>query len=206
MDSNNLTGKTYITTAYHKFGSLDFVRSGAYCSLDQIATLFGKRVNNWTRLEGTKELFAAFREDPSYNGASPFVDRNLRDKETGKFVDGGGLYAHPVIAEKFKEWCEKPPKTESSCIYCVWAVGSTMFKIGIASRPFARVKQMQTGSPLQLIVSRAHRSDDAKFLEARMHEAFSKYRSHGEWFDVPHEIALPLFDANISRWEVAKIS
>jgi hypothetical protein len=50
-------------------------------------------------------LFAAFREDPSYNGASPFIDRNLRSESTGKFIAGGGLYVHPDIAIQFAQWC-----------------------------------------------------------------------------------------------------
>jgi hypothetical protein len=105
MASNNLTGKSPLVTANHRFGSLDFIRSGAYCSLDEIAKLFNKRVSNWTRLQSTKDLFEEFRNEPAYNGASPFVDRNLRSESTGKFVAGGGLYAHPDIVIQFTIWC-----------------------------------------------------------------------------------------------------
>jgi hypothetical protein len=86
-------------------GHVDFLRAGSYVNLNDIAKPFGKRVNNWTRLKSTQDLFKAFGEDPSYNGVSPFRDRNLRSESTGKFTQGGGLYAHPDIAIQFAQWC-----------------------------------------------------------------------------------------------------
>lgn len=102
---NNLTGKTPLAIACHQLGSVEFLRSGAYVNLNDIAKPFGKRVNNWTRLKTTQDLFQAFKDDPSYGGASPFLDRDLRSEVTGKFVAGGGLYAHPDIAIQFAQWC-----------------------------------------------------------------------------------------------------
>ncbi len=57
------------------------------------------------RLKSTQALFEAFRQDPSYNGAEPFCDRELRSESTGKFVSGGGIFAHPDIAIQFAQWC-----------------------------------------------------------------------------------------------------
>ncbi|HEY9873599.1 MAG TPA: KilA-N domain-containing protein [Candidatus Obscuribacterales bacterium] len=101
----HLTGKDPTTVALHQLGSVEFLRSGAYCNLNDIAKPFGKRVDNWMRLKSTKELFKAFKQDPSYNGAEPFYDRNLRSEVTGKFVSGGGAFAHPDIAIQFAQWC-----------------------------------------------------------------------------------------------------
>lgn len=91
--------------ALHQLGSVEFLRSGAYCNLNDIAKPFSKRVNNWMRLKSTQELLKAFREDPSYNGTVPFYDRELRSESTGKFVPGGGIFAHPDIAIQFAQWC-----------------------------------------------------------------------------------------------------
>lgn len=100
-----LTGKEVTTVALHQLGSVEFLRSGAYCNLNDVAKSFGKRVDNWMRLKSTKELFEAFRQDPSYNSAEPFYSRDLRSEVTGKFTPGGGLFAHPDIAIQFAQWC-----------------------------------------------------------------------------------------------------
>ncbi len=100
-----LTGKDSITVALHQLGSVEFLRSGAYCNLKDIAKPFGKRVNNWIRLKSTQALFEAFRQDVSYGSAEPFYDRELRSESTGRFVSGGGTFAHPDIAIQFAQWC-----------------------------------------------------------------------------------------------------
>ena len=104
MTDSRLAGKSESTTAFHQFGSLEFFRTNAYCNLNEIAKPFGKTAENWTRLDGTKELIEAFKKDPAYRGIEPFVQRNLRD-DSGNFVSGGGLFAHPDIAILFAQWC-----------------------------------------------------------------------------------------------------
>ena len=105
MADPSLTGKSDTAIAHHQFGNLEFIRSNQYSNLSEIAKPLGKRVDNWTRLESTKALLEAFEEDPAYRGILPFIDRNLRSEGTGKFVAGGGLYAHPDIAVQFAQWC-----------------------------------------------------------------------------------------------------
>lgn len=78
----NLTGKSERVTALHRLGSVEFLRSGAYVRLNDIAKPFGKRLDNWMRLKTTKELFEAFKVERCYNGAKPFYviqggDRSL---------------------------------------------------------------------------------------------------------------------------------
>ena len=107
----NLTGKTESVTALHQLGSVDFLRSGAYVRLNDIAKPFGKRLDNWTRLKSTKELFEAFKTDRCYNGAKPFytvkggrVDpSDLRGRSES--VAEQGTFAHPDIAIQFAQWC-----------------------------------------------------------------------------------------------------
>ena len=101
----SLTGKSDTTKAHHQFGDLEFIRSNAYCNLNEIAKPFGRRPANWMRLKSTQELFEAFKEDPAYGGADPFLDRQLQSESTGRFVAVGGLYAHLDIAIQFAQWC-----------------------------------------------------------------------------------------------------
>ena len=107
----NLTGKSEKVTALHRLGSVEFLRSGAYVRLNDIAKPFGKRLDNWTRLKTTKELFEAFKVDRCYNGAKPFYTI-----QRGKVVPSDvrvltenyteqGTYAHPDIAIQFAQWC-----------------------------------------------------------------------------------------------------
>lgn len=101
----SLTGKDEIAIAFHKLGSIEFFRSDAYVNLNDIAKPFGKRVDNWMRLKSTRELLDAFEKDPSYNSNPAVLNRDLRSEATGKFVKGGGLFAHPDIAIQFAQWC-----------------------------------------------------------------------------------------------------
>jgi len=104
----HLTGKDPTTVALHQLGSVEFLRSGAYCNLNDIAKPFGKRVDNWLRLKSTKSLIEAFNQDPSYNSTQPIIasrggfkghSSDVRD------VPDRGTFAHPDIAIQFAQWC-----------------------------------------------------------------------------------------------------
>lgn len=113
----NLTGKSPITTANHKHGTVDFLRSGAYVNLNDIASQFGKRIDAWTRLKGTQELFESFKKEPCYRGYEPIyaakggkeLPTHLWDvvKNDGTArASGKGTWAHPDIAIAFAMWCD----------------------------------------------------------------------------------------------------
>jgi hypothetical protein len=96
MSDLSLTGKDETTTAIHRSGSVVFSRRGAYVSLGDIAKPFGKRIDNWMRLEQTTSLLREFSQEPSYNGIPPIKTKEGR---------GGGTFAHPDIAIQFAQWC-----------------------------------------------------------------------------------------------------
>ena len=111
MATQNLTGKGEYATAFHQLGSVDFMRSGAYCNLNDIAKPFGKRIDNWLRLDGTKRLFEDFKKDFAYGGAEPIitVKGNFSDtsdlRYQSQIFTRQGTYAHPDIAIQFAQWC-----------------------------------------------------------------------------------------------------
>lgn len=101
-------GKDPVAIARHKLGTVEFMRSSAYTDLNSIAQVFGKRIDNWTRLKTTKQLFEEFKSDPVYGGAEPIIT------STGGFkglpsdlreVPDRGTFAHPDIAIQFAQWC-----------------------------------------------------------------------------------------------------
>ena len=111
---NNLAGKSPVTTAKHRKGQVDFLRSGAYVRLNDIAQPFGKRIQNWMRLESTKELFAEFDRDVAYSGRRSTIaiqGRNLAHSDLSYLKSMGvtdpqqGTWAHPDIAIQFAQWC-----------------------------------------------------------------------------------------------------
>jgi len=195
---SNLTGKEPVATAFHQLGSVDFLRSGAYCNLNDIAKPFAKRLDNWMRLKGTQELFQAFRDDPSYGGAPPVIT------STGGFqghdeMDRGTL-AHPDIALAFEKWCKSNDRIQPTYVYLVRAVGSNMCKIGISSNPSMRLRSMQVGSPLKLAICRTHPCENSAETEKVLHKAFEEYYSHGEWFKLGSNKAIELFDQIVADY------
>lgn len=55
-----------------------------------------------------------------------------------------------------------------------------LIKIGRARNVDARLRQLQTGSPVKLHIFAAVEGD--RIDEARFHVRFAKHREHGEWF------------------------
>lgn len=114
MANTSLTGKDEIATAHYRGKFIDFLRSGAYVNLNDIAMVHSKRLDNWMRLQNTKELLEAFKEDRSYNGEQPFkiVKGNFSSKSDTsdlryhpKSLPQQGTWAHPDIAIEFARWC-----------------------------------------------------------------------------------------------------
>jgi KilA-N domain len=98
------TGKSEIVHGNYEGFSVEFVRSGQYVNLGDMAKVHGKRVDNWTRLKSTKELIAAFEKSRVYEGKKPLINRTLESEVSGRFA-GRAVFAHPHIALQFAQWC-----------------------------------------------------------------------------------------------------
>lgn len=73
-------------------------------------------------------------------------------------------------------------------IYVISQGDSAVVKIGHGGNPKKRLTELQTGSPIQLLLQWTH--DGGEELEGHLHVVFAEYRIRGEWFDLT-----PLGDA-----------
>jgi hypothetical protein len=75
-----------------------------YINLNQMADATGKRIDNWLRLQETKELIAEF--DQQQIDSSDLRNRSVAVISIkGGSGGGGGTWAHPDIALQFAQWC-----------------------------------------------------------------------------------------------------
>lgn len=66
-------------------------------------------------------------------------------------------------------------------VYLIGPAKPHIAKIGHSIAPKKRLQQMQTGSPLPLVM--LWTCPGGRRLEERLHICLSPYRIHGEWFD-----------------------
>lgn len=151
-------------------------------SLNDIAAKYGKRVDNWTRLKAAREII-----EKHPDGLKAIEGRN------------GGTYATDEIAKEFERWCQKIPQKDSSRIYFIRAVNTRSFKVGVASDPRKRLRELRIGSPVKLVLSRDVECDNAFEVEQRIHGCLKEFHSHGEWFNCPIDKALQIFDSQVKR-------
>ena len=69
-------------------------------------------------------------------------------------------------------------------VYLIQAEGTLRYKIGISVNPVKRLRSMQTGSPVKLILVRTIPGN--KDVEAAIHKDLERYRVHREWFEFNH--------------------
>lgn len=74
---------------------------------------------------------------------------------------------------------------QSRWVYLIGSQQARPVKIGVARDVGSRLAELQTGSPLPLYLIWKTRGGGA--LERDLHERFSPYRIHGEWFDFGDE-------------------
>jgi hypothetical protein len=67
-----------------------------------------------------------------------------------------------------------------SSIYLI--KGGSLFKIGRSKDINSRIKNLYTGSPVDLSIIHLRETANSANVESRLHKYFSEYRHHGEWF------------------------
>ena len=88
-------------------------------------------------------------------------------------------------------------------VYFIKAKDLNVYKIGRASSPSARLKTIQACSPIEVTLLHTIHSANSIELEKKIHQIFSKFRLHGEWFEIPadNETLLVLMSADNLRTE-----
>ena len=99
-------------------------QDNGYVNLNQMADAEGKRIDNWARLESTKELIAEFERQQNGDTSDlryhhkPLV--TVKGSGKGSQTGGGGTWAHPLIAIQFAQWCSSAFALQVSCWVYDW--------------------------------------------------------------------------------------
>lgn len=67
------------------------------------------------------------------------------------------------------------------------AAGDMAHKIGIATEPWKRIRELQVGNPVKLNIlfcAEVDTEDRARRIELRAHQDLGPHRLEGEWFNV----------------------
>jgi len=94
-----------------------------YINLNEMAQATNKRVDNWLRLDSTKELISEFDDQPSSDLRK--AQALITDPTNTKF--GGGTWAHPNIAIQFAQWCSASFALQVSRWVCEWFSSGSAF-------------------------------------------------------------------------------
>jgi len=174
-------------------------------NISQIAAEHGTRLDNWMRLKSTQALIDKVEKENGTPSVVVAVGRNLpHDVKQllwglGVKDPSQGTYASDEIADAFEAWCQKDSQSKPSQVYFIRGDKTNSFKVGISSDPRARLKAMQVGSPVKLLLTRAVEVQNPESVEKELHLAFAKYRIHGEWFSMPWKEAVDIFDSIVQH-------
>ena len=69
-------------------------------------------------------------------------------------------------------------------LYLIYARDVGRVKIGLSNDPTKRLKQLQTGSPVELELFAFKNYQNAHVKESELHQRFQNKRVHGEWFEL----------------------
>lgn len=163
-------------------------------NLTEIAKKYNKRIDNWTRLKSSQAFIEKYKD--SFMACKGLAE--IVEGETGY----GGTFACEEIALAFEQWCQKDFREEPSRVYFIRGDKTNSFKIGISSNPRNRLKTMQTGSPVKLLLTRDIEVLNPVEIERLLHKEFAKYKIHGEWFSMPWKDAIEIFDSIVDPWSI----
>ncbi len=89
----------------------------------------------------------------------------------------------------------KVPKDKPQDVYIIQCPETLRIKIGISNNPDRRLAQIQTHYPGPLSIVRIITTENARRLEASLHELLHEFRLHGEWFDGRAMNEIPIEDS-----------
>jgi hypothetical protein len=92
----------------------------------------------------------------------------------------------PRVLEGVRAQVSVHRQKRQKVVYFVQTAGGGLIKIGFTTNLEARVRDLQTSSPVALCVLATLSGGES--LEAELHERFASYRKHGEWFEPAPEL------------------
>lgn len=69
-------------------------------------------------------------------------------------------------------------------IYLIKSLNEGLYKIGVSKNPNKRLKEVQTGNPSPVEIVQLYETDNAYKIESTLHNRYSHYNTHGEWFEL----------------------
>ena len=75
-------------------------------------------------------------------------------------------------------------KIEFGDFYVIWAIGTTLHKIGVSSDIRKRFRDLSSASPLPLMVVRYGRCDNPNLIESHFHKMFAAKLFKNEWYSL----------------------
>ena len=69
-------------------------------------------------------------------------------------------------------------------IYLIKSLNEGIYKIGVSKNPNKRLKEVQTGNPAPVEIIQLYESEIAYKIETALHNRYSHYNTHGEWFEL----------------------
>ena len=97
----------------------------------------------------------------------------------GIFIPYGSVAKFFFFLQREKNLKNKKKRTN---VYFIQSVYGGLVKIGSAKDVNKRLKILQTGSPVPLVIIKIYKDVDSSF-EYELHNQFKQYRKYGEWFD-----------------------
>lgn len=150
---------------------------------------------------GCGEEFVASRKSKMYCD-TPCKNLGSTSGKYNTLLKSIGIESRSILAGLEPE--EKIQKAEqileqdegNLSIYFVVAFDVNRVKIGIATLPDQRVKDMQTGSPCKLEIKRIVKNKSMKG-EKLLHALFWDQHEHGEWFNISEELEEVIFNGHL---------
>jgi hypothetical protein len=167
-----------------QFNSADIEQriADGYINLNQMAQATDKRIDNWLRLQSTKELIAEFD--------SQIASSDLRKQSPALITitsgiqgqrGGGGTWAHPDIAIQFAQWCSPTFALQVSRWVREWVTTgrsplADTDRVGLRSS-LKDDSRLRMTDQVKVYLEQIQRYDDRKYrgqFFARVHDAINQ--------------------------------
>ena len=117
---------------------------------------------------------------PDHLELSAADERRIRKNPTWRDDE---IWVHAAIAKaQWMKWLadQRPIAVDTRAVYFLNAPLSSLVKIGVATSPISRLREIQHMSPEPLFLIGSTSGGQPR--EQELHRMFGSIRSHGEWF------------------------